>query len=212
MTKIFTEEEKRGAFSGILSDSGIAVEQDFLDGNQFDIDLDQTPQENEVKNLDSKFSEEEQIGAFESILKEFTRVDPTRTGQFSDPAADRIMFFDDSASVMTGLVVSSGLTITTTNLTADAAEKLAFTKKRASGSVDLEDDTKYAVCILKLAGAVTPADYATLKSNIEDVAGVQTISLLVDHQTEDAVQANHTQVLRVRADITLRDDTPPVVE
>ena len=39
--------------------------------------------------------------------------------EFTDPNADRIWFFDDSASAFTGLVVSTGLTITNTNLTAN---------------------------------------------------------------------------------------------
>ena len=100
--------------------------------------------------------------------------------------------------------------VTITEPSADDITKLVFAKKlRANAQADLANDTKYAVCLLKLAGAVTPADYPTLKTNIIAVVGVQDVVLLFDHQTRATVPPNHTQVLRCGADITLRDDTPP---
>ena len=101
------------------------------------------------------------------------------------------------------------MAITITEPTADELVNLAFQHKlRASASADLENDTKYAVCLLKLHSAMTPGDYPALKTAIEGVTGVQNISLLIDHQTRASVPEYHVQVLRMRADVTLRDDTP----
>lgn len=101
------------------------------------------------------------------------------------------------------------MTTTISDLAADDLTKLEYAKRRkAHVSQDLDDDTKYAVVLLKLASAVTPADYPTLKSDIIAVTGVQDVTLLIDHETRATVPANHTQVVSVRADITLRDDTP----
>ena len=98
---------------------------------------------------------------------------------------------------------------TITEPTGDDLTKLVFAKRlRANSSMDLENDTKYALCVLKLAGAVTPADYPALKTNIIAVTGIQDVDLLIDHQTKATVPENHTQVLSVAADIQLRDDTP----
>ncbi len=99
--------------------------------------------------------------------------------------------------------------VTIPDVTGDDLTKLVFAKRlRAGASQDLEDDTKYAIVLLKLAGAVVPGDYPTLKTNIEAVTGIQEVSLLIDHQTRASVPAGHTQVLWVMADINLRDDTP----
>ena len=102
--------------------------------------------------------------------------------------------------------------ITITEPTGDTLTKLIFSKRlRASTSKDLENDTKYAVVLLKLAGAVVPGDYPALKTNIEAIAGIQEVSLLIDHQTRVSVPEYHTQVMSMRADVNLRDDTPPEV-
>ena len=99
--------------------------------------------------------------------------------------------------------------ITITEPIGDVLTKLIFAKRlRANAGEDLLDDTKYAIVLLRLAGAVVPGDYPTLKTNIEAATGVQEVSLLIDHQTRVSVPADHTQVLRVSADIDLRDDTP----
>lgn len=98
---------------------------------------------------------------------------------------------------------------TISDLTADELLKLEFAKRRkAAQSVDLADDTKYAIVLLTLNPAVTSGDYPTLKTDIEAVTGIQNVELLIDHQARASVPANHTQVLGVRADVTLRDDTP----
>ena len=104
------------------------------------------------------------------------------------------------------------MAITITEPTADEQLKLVFgSRVKAFAREDLKDDTKYAVCILELHPAVTPGDYGTLKTNIEAVAGIQNIALLVDHKTraEADMPENHTQVLHVEANVKLRDDTPP---
>lgn len=99
---------------------------------------------------------------------------------------------------------------TITDLTADELTKLAFAKRMRANAqaTDLVDGTRYAVVLVELHPTVTPGDYGTLRTNLEAVAGVQDVSLLIDHVTRAAVPANHTQVLKVRADVTLRDDTP----
>ena len=56
--------------------------------------------------------------------------------------------------------------------------------------LDLETDTKYAICLLKLNSAVVPGDYPNLKSAIEGVTGVQEITLIIDHQTRATIPAN----------------------
>ena len=104
---------------------------------------------------------------------------------------------------------------TITDLTADELAKLAFSKRLKAGAspVDLANDTKYAIVLVELHPTVTPDDYATLKTNLLAVSGIQAADLLIDHQTRASVPADHTQVLSVRADVTLRDDTPvPPVE
>ncbi len=102
------------------------------------------------------------------------------------------------------------MTQTIIDLTDDEKLKLEFAKRRrAHASKDLADDTKYAVVILSLHPTVVPGDYPTLKAAIIAVTGVTDVDLLIDHQTRAVVPADHTQVLGIRADVTLRDDTPP---
>ena len=54
---------------------------------------------------------------------------------------------------------------------------------RFGGSATLEPETRYALCLLKLANAVTPDDYAALAVNIKAVAGVVDIDLMNDRVT-----------------------------
>jgi len=56
-------------------------------------------------------------------------------------------------------------------------------RSRATGSVNIDEGQKYACVVLKLnPGVSQPGDYATLKSNIESVLGIQSVSLLIDGQ------------------------------
>ncbi len=95
-----------------------------------------------------------------------------------------------------------------TNLSLDVLEKMEFGKKSATNVIDLQDDTKYALCLLKLNSVITPADYPALGAAISAVTGIVEINLVIDHQTEAEVQTNHTQIAVIRAKIQLRDDTP----
>ena len=56
-----------------------------------------------------------------------------------------------------------------------------------NGSETLEPEVRYALCLLKLAGAVTPDDYAAIGGNIGAVAGVVSIKLLKDRVTQAEV-------------------------
>ncbi len=99
---------------------------------------------------------------------------------------------------------------TISELTVDEQTKLEFAKrlKASATSQDLLDGTKYAVVLLRLAATVTSGDYPTLKADIIGITGIQDATLLIDHETRTSVPADHTQVVQVRADVTLRDDTP----
>ena len=93
------------------------------------------------------------------------------------------------------------------------AEKieLGFSKsKKASNSIDLENDTKYALVVLKLAAGVKqPGDYAQLKTAIVAITGITDVELVIDTHTIAAasVPANRTQVAEIRFNIKLRNDT-----
>ncbi len=85
--------------------------------------------------------------------------------------------------------------------------RLAFSKgKRAAVSVDLEDDTQYAVCLVTLADAVTPGDYAALRAAIVAVAGIADVELLIHHRTVAEPPDECRQTARIRADVTLKDE------
>lgn len=92
--------------------------------------------------------------------------------------------------------------------TADQAVVDAYNKgMAASDQVVLTTSTKYAMCLLRLAGAVTPADYPTIKTSIEGVAGVQEITLLVDHETRADVPTGKQLVGVFEANVRI-EDTP----
>jgi len=74
-------------------------------------------------------------------------------------------------------------------------------------SIDLNTATKYAVCLIRLAPAVTPANYPALKAAIEAITGIQEISLLIDHQTRASVPADFR--LRAICEFNLRIDPIP---
>ena len=57
----------------------------------------------------------------------------------------------------------------------------------AAPQVSLEADTRYALCLLKLASAVEPSDYPSLKTAVEAITGIQEIQLVIDHQTRAVV-------------------------
>ncbi len=93
-------------------------------------------------------------------------------------------------------------------MTPEELEKAEFRGRRKVECADLEGDTKYAMVLLKLNPAVTPADYADLRTSIIGITGVQDVTLLIDHQTKATVQADHKQVLEASAKLKLLPDTP----
>lgn len=70
---------------------------------------------------------------------------------FSDPGADRIVFWDDSANSFVALTASSGLTISGTSITVDAASATV------AGRVELATDAETATGT-DTARAITPAN------------------------------------------------------
>lgn len=98
---------------------------------------------------------------------------------------------------------------TTVDLTAAQLGDLEFRKAlRENTTEDLEDNTRYAVVLLKLHPTVTPDDYPTLKAAMIDVPGIQDVTLLFDRQTKATMPANHVQTLHLMVDYQKRDDTP----
>jgi hypothetical protein len=73
---------------------------------------------------------------------------------------------------------------TITEPSADAQQvRLYNTAMRRSNQEVIATSQKFAICLIKLAGAVAqPGDYAAMKTAIEAVTGVQGIVLLVDGQ------------------------------
>ena len=99
---------------------------------------------------------------------------------------------------------------TITEPTADQQqERMYNTRMKRSESVVLELDTKYAVCLLKLAPGVTqPDDYPTLKAAVEAVVGIQEVTLLIDtHGTPAEIPEG--KELRMVAEAHLRIDNAP---
>ena len=97
---------------------------------------------------------------------------------------------------------------TITEPSADEKQKLVYNRKmRRSNTVEIDPSQKLTVCLLKLAPAVTQSDYPTLKTAIEAVAGIQSISLLVDGQAPASIPADTD--LRIVVDAQMRIDNTP---
>lgn len=98
-------------------------------------------------------------------------------------------------------------------LTGDDLIRMKYRKGlRGNENIVLEPETQYAICLVRLHDSVTPGDYPTLKTNIEAVAGVQEISLLVGRTTPAtaslpvASEGNETrEVVKLRVDIDLTE-------
>lgn len=98
------------------------------------------------------------------------------------------------------------MTATITIPEADERLQIACNKRaRASGSLLLDASQKFACVLVKLAPAVTQADYPALKAAIEAVAGVQEISLLVDGQSLASIPADHRVRLHLTAQMRIED-------
>lgn len=104
---------------------------------------------------------------------------------------------------------------TITKPTAAERAKQAFDwiygkKTKAFEREDLQPEATYAVCLVRLHPSVEPSDYPALKTAIEDVAGIQNISLLMDYTAAATADlpALHVEELVIEGNVKLRDDTP----
>lgn len=79
---------------------------------------------------------------------------------------------------------------------------------RTAERIVLDTDQLYAVCLLRLNNAVTPANYPALKTAIEAVTGVQNISLIIDHRTRATIPANTQLMAIVEANLRLEPVEP----
>jgi hypothetical protein len=100
------------------------------------------------------------------------------------------------------------MTQTLTEPTAD--ERLVNTYRRGmrlrTKPQPLDTDTRYAVCLLELHDDVTTDDYATLKANIEGVAGVRKITLVADHVTRATLPEGKQLVATTDVNVKIRNE------
>ena len=83
---------------------------------------------------------------------------------------------------------------------ADDQLRMALNQRARAGNFVLVDaEQKVAVVALKLAPAVTQADYPALKTAIEAIAGIQSVELLVDGQAPATIPAGDELRLYVEA-------------
>lgn len=94
---------------------------------------------------------------------------------------------------------------------ADERLKIAINKRaKRSGSVELDENRKFACVILKFNEAVTPANYPLLKTEIEALSGIQEVCLLVDGQVPAIIPAGTAAILHLNAQLRIDDiSTPP---
>ena len=91
-----------------------------------------------------------------------------------------------------------------------AAEAMRDTinrKAKKHKTITLDPDQKYAAVILKLAAAVTQADYASLGSQITAITGIQSVQLLIDGKTPATIPDG--EQYRLVTDVHLRQDEVP---
>lgn len=95
------------------------------------------------------------------------------------------------------------MAITLTEPTADQTVINTYNRGMvATDKLDLAVDQLYALCLIKLNNTVVPGDYPALKAAIEAIAGVQEISLVIDHRTRATVPTD-TKIVAV-LEINLR--------
>lgn len=111
--------------------------------------------------------------------------------------------------VLAVLAVCMAPVSTITEPSADQQQKDLYNRRmRASNVVTLDTGAKYATVVVKLAPAVNqPGDYGALKTAIEQIAGIQSISLMVDGQAPAAIPADHE--LNLYTTVHLRIDPTP---
>lgn len=93
---------------------------------------------------------------------------------------------------------------TLTMPSADEQQKLVRNRTRISNNEPIGLSQKFAVVLLKLAPAVTQADYPALKAAVEDIPGIQNVALLVDGLTDTTLPLNSE--FKLVSDVQVRID------
>lgn len=93
------------------------------------------------------------------------------------------------------------------NPTVDEQQKLVRNRTRRGNSVPISTSQKFAVVLLKLAPAVTQADYPALVTAIKAIPGIQDISLLVDGVTDTSCPP--TSKFKLVSEVMVRMDDLP---
>ena len=103
---------------------------------------------------------------------------------------------------------------TITEPDADARQVGMYNRKmRRCNRHDVDTGEKFAVCLLKLNGAVNqPGDYATLKSAVEGITGITEILLLIDGQAPAAIPVGMKLTVNVEGHIRIDSDPDYVPE
>ena len=99
---------------------------------------------------------------------------------------------------------------TLTMPSADEQHKLVRNRTRKSNNETIGLSQKFAVVLLKLAPAVDQSDYPALKAAMENIAGIQNASLLVDGITDATCPPANE--LRLVSDVQVRIDSLPEEE
>ena len=87
-----------------------------------------------------------------------------------------------------------------------ASDQLLYlyrSRMQAMEHVALAAGTKYALCLLKLHPAVTPANYAQLRQDICGVTGIADIEIVVDHETRSELPADTQLAAVVSVDLRI---------
>ena len=99
---------------------------------------------------------------------------------------------------------------TITEPTGDAQQARMYnTQMRRGNQQVIATGQKFAVCLVEFnAGVTQPTDYAALKASVEEIVGIESISLLVDGQAPASLPADTE--LRLYVEGHLRIDNVPV--
>ena len=95
--------------------------------------------------------------------------------------------------------------------TAEEAMRVAVNRSsKRSKTITVGDDQQVAIIKLDLHSSVTPADYASLGSQINAITGLSGANLLIDGTTRAAVAEGYEQTLTIEAHLRTREvpETP----
>ena len=98
--------------------------------------------------------------------------------------------------------------MTKTIIVPDADEQLTISmnkRARQSDNLLLDADQKFACVLIKLNPAVTQADYPVLKTNIENITGIQAINLLVDGKVPASLPEDTQLRIYLEAQMRIED-------